>query len=104
MMSTRRSKLCPAPPVIEFPQALGPGPGASFRERIRPDLELHQLARRSLAAFDVKRRARRVGAPDAFPLPSRLHIVNAPVHPFRVKTHRVWNAERQELAVNEREQ
>src|SRR4030095_7834953 len=75
-----------------------------LRQRIRPHLESNQLARRALAALHVERRARRDRRVDALALPASLRIVDAPVHSLREEPHRVGHAQREELAVDEREQ
>src|SRR5262245_66552353 len=58
---------------------------SSPRQRIRPDLELHHLRQRALAALDVERRALAVGRPDAAALPARVRIVDASVHALGVE-------------------
>ena len=76
----------------------------SFREWIRPHLELHNLARRAFAAFHVKRRSRADGRPQAAPFPATLRIVDAAIQPLRVIAHRVWDAEDDPFAVLQHEQ
>src|SRR5687767_16006895 len=73
-------------------------------ERAATDLELHQLARGSVAAFGMERGACRVGRPDPLPLPSASRIVDPPVEPLRLEAQWIGNAERQELAVDQRQQ
>src|SRR5213593_303806 len=76
----------------------------SLRERIGAKLELHDLARRPLAALDVERRPGAVGRPQPFALPAAIRIVDAAVHPLGVEAHRIGNAQVHELAVHEGEQ
>src|SRR5579871_6064312 len=75
-----------------------------FGERIRPNLELHELAGISLSAFGVERRSRCKGGPDAFSLPTPARVVDTSIDAFRVETHRVRHAERFELTVDEGQQ
>src|SRR5881628_26745 len=76
----------------------------SLRERIGAELELHDLARRPLAAFDVEGRSCGVGRPQPLTLPAGVRIVDAPVHPFGVEAHGVGNAKDDELPVHQGEQ
>src|SRR3989454_7364155 len=76
----------------------------SLRERIGAELELHDLARRPLAAFDVEGRSCGVGRPQPLTLPAGVRIVNTPVHPFGVEAHGVGNAKDDELPVHQGEQ
>src|SRR5262249_41791223 len=75
-----------------------------LRKRIRPALEFHQLARVSLAALRVERRAGCVRRVDSFALPAGVRVVDAAVHTLREETHRIRHAECQEFAVDERQQ
>src|SRR5262245_27664252 len=63
-------------------------------QRVRPHLELHQLAQRPPAAFHVKWRARRDARPDALPFPPSSRIVDAAVDALRVEAHGIRDAER----------
>src|SRR5262245_30274870 len=65
---------------------------SSPRQRIRPDLELHHLRQRALAALEMERRALAVGRPDAAALPARVRIVDASVHAFGVEAERIRHA------------
>src|SRR5437667_10332726 len=76
---------------------------ASPSERVGPELELHDLARRPLAALDVERRARGVGGPQPLALPAGVRIVDAPVHPLGVEAHGVGHAKAAEPAGREGE-
>src|SRR5213593_3291035 len=76
----------------------------SLRERIGAKLELHDLARRPLAAFDVERRPGAVGRPQPLALPASIRIVDAPIHPLGVEAHRIRDAQVHELPVDEGEQ
>src|SRR5262245_14841761 len=73
------------------------------RQRIRPDLELHHLRQRALAALEMKRSALAVSRPDAAPFPAGVGIVDASVHALRIKPERVGHAHVHPLAVNQRE-
>src|SRR3989449_10836295 len=76
----------------------------SPREGIGAELELHDLARRSLAAFDVERRPRAVRRPQPLAFPACTRVVDAPVHPLGVEAHRIGDTQVDELAVHEGEQ
>src|SRR5712691_4953878 len=76
----------------------------SPRERVGTKLELHDLARRPLAALDVERRSGAVGRPESFALPASIRIVDAPIHPLGVEAHRIRNAKVHELPVHESQQ
>src|SRR5882672_7342776 len=73
------------------------------RQRIRPDLELHHLRQRTLAALEVERRALAVGRPDAAAFPAGVGIVDATVHALGIEAERVGHAHVDPLAVDERE-
>src|SRR5688500_8792708 len=79
-------------------------PRLSFRQRVRPQLELEHLARGALAALHVERRARADGGPEAASLPAAVGIVNSPVQPLGVEPSRVWNAKHDPFPVLPREQ
>src|SRR5262249_738015 len=72
------------------------------RQRIRPQLELHHLAGRALAAFDVIGRAPRIGRPQAFALPAAIGIIDAAIEPLGVEAHRIRHPQRDALAVHQR--
>src|SRR6058998_2108649 len=76
----------------------------SLREGIGAKLELHDLARRPLAAFDVERRPRAVRRPQPLAFPACTRVVDAPVHPLGVEAHRIGDTQVDELAVHEGEQ
>src|SRR5438093_13464411 len=81
------------------------GPRALLRcQRIRPYLEVHHLARRSFAGLHVEWRARAHRRVEAAPFPTRLRIVDPPVHPLRVEADRIRNAQDDPLAVLQHEQ
>src|SRR5262245_64016360 len=71
------------------------------RQRIRPDLELHHLRQRALAALDVERGALAVGGPDAAAFPARVRIVDAPVHALGIEAERVGHAHTDPLGIDE---
>src|SRR5436190_22335541 len=52
----------------------------SMRERIRTQLQLHELRRLALAAFAVERRTVAGACPHAAALPAGIRIVDAPVN------------------------
>src|SRR5262245_17690335 len=79
-------------------------PANLLRQWIRTNLELHQLAGVPFSTFSVEWRSSRVGGPDGFTLPTAIGVVNAAIHAFCIKAHRIRNAERQELAINESQQ
>src|SRR5206468_5493875 len=87
-----------------MPRAPSVGAGSLARERVRTQLELHDLARRPLAAFHVEGCARTDGRPQAAPLPAGIRVVDASVHPLRVEAERVRYPQIDEVAVHEREQ
>src|SRR5215831_19070442 len=62
-------------------------------ERIGSHLKLHELARRPLTPFGVKRRARRVSAEDRLALPAAIGVVNPSVHALGEKAHWIRHAE-----------
>src|SRR6267143_5090728 len=62
-------------------------------EWVRPQLELHSLARRALAAFQVPGRAGRIRRPQPFAFPAAFRIVDAPIHALGEEAHRVGNSE-----------
>src|SRR2546425_5578663 len=76
----------------------------SLRERIGAQLELHDLARRPFAAFDVERCPGAVGRPQPLALPASIRIVDASVHPLGVEAHRIGDAKVDELPVHQGEQ
>src|SRR5437667_1959870 len=82
----------------------GSGRCASRRERIGTKLELHDLARRSLAALDMEGRSGAVGRPQSLALPASIRIVDAPIHPLRVEAHGIRDAKGDELPVHEGQQ
>src|SRR5688572_8245568 len=92
MMQPRRANV---------PGAQSCAPGIStvclLREGIRTNLELHQLARRSLSAFDVRHRFRGIGRPDAPALPPSLRIVDAAVEQLRIEPLRIGDTQNGKL-------
>src|SRR5258705_269500 len=76
----------------------------SLGERVGPHLEVHYFTRSSLAGLHVKWRAGADRRVEPAPFPARFRIVDAAVHPFRVETDRIGNAEHDPLAVLEDEQ
>src|SRR5205823_13931342 len=76
-----------------MPRAPSVGAGSLARERVRTQLELHDLARRPLAAFHVEGCARTDGRPQASAFPAGGWVVDAPVHPLRVEAEWVRHAQ-----------
>src|SRR3989442_7804033 len=77
---------------------------ASRRKRIGTKLELHDLARRPLAAFDMEGRSGAVGRPQSLALPASIRIVDAPVHPLGVEAEGIRDAKGDELPLHEGQQ
>src|SRR5437867_11633179 len=82
----------------------GSGRCASRRERIGTQLELHDLARRSLAALEMEGRSGAVGRPQSLALPASIRIVQTPIHPLGVEAQWVRDAKGDELSVHEVQQ
>src|SRR3989442_13207859 len=72
-----------------------------LRQRAGSNLELDNLARVSLTAFDMGRSASSVGGPDAFPFPTGTRIIDAAIDSFCIEAHRVRDAEAEELAIHQ---
>src|SRR5438552_12517132 len=68
------------------------------RQRIRADLELHDLALRALSAFDMPDKMCPVVRVKRPALPSGASVVDAPVHAARVEAERIRDAQRRPLA------
>src|SRR5882672_9728929 len=83
VQSKRRVSLSRDPPS-NCHQAIG-----SIRQRVGPDLEVHDLALLALAAFDMRRGTARIGRENALALPTGAGIVDAPVHVLREEAHGV---------------
>ena len=85
-----------------------------MRQRIGAQLEVHhQRARQRLArrartggvnAFDVRWRSVAGGHPQSFALPAGIRIVDAAVHAFGEETHRIGDAQFNDLPVRHRVQ
>src|SRR5262245_20633796 len=60
-----------------------------FCQWIRPHLEMHHLACRAFPRLHVEGRTRTDRRPDAAAFPARVRIIDAAVHPLRVKAHRI---------------
>src|SRR5207248_2766194 len=59
---------------------------------------------RALAAFEVERRARRHGRPQAAAFPAFFRVIDAPVEPLGVVAEWIGHAQHNELAIDQREQ
>src|SRR5687768_9540722 len=75
-----------------------------LRQGVWPNLELHYLTCRPLAALHVERRPRADGGPEPSPLPALRRVVDAAVHPLRVEPERVGYAHRHPVPAAERQQ
>src|SRR5260370_31621193 len=73
-------------------------------QRMRPHLELHELARGSFGAFHVEWGSRRDGRVEALPFPAAVRIIDAAVEALCVVAHRIRHAQRYELAVVQHQQ
>src|SRR6059036_3559743 len=76
----------------------------SLRQRIGTKLEVQDLGLCPFAAFDVERSPVAEGRPQTFALPAGLWIVDAPIHPFGVKTHGIGHAKSDEFPVHHGQQ
>src|SRR5438105_9611386 len=76
----------------------------SMRERIRSHLDLHRARLRAPAGFHQPRRAVTVRAPQSAAFPSGVWIVDAPVESLGEEADRVRDAQRDHLAVLERDE
>src|SRR5207249_10339920 len=70
-----------------------------LRQRIRPQLEVHHLAGRSLPRFHVERRASADRRVHSSALPPCLRIVDPAVHPLGIETRRIRHAQHDPLTV-----
>src|SRR5262249_38165983 len=76
----------------------------SPREWVGAELELDDLARRPLAAFDMEGCSGGVGRPQPLAFPAGIRVVDAPVHPLGIEAHRIRDTQGHELAIDEGEQ
>src|SRR5262245_12212777 len=74
----------------------------SVSQRIRADLDMNGTRARALAAFHQPRRTIAIGTPESAALPTCIWIVNAPIEPFGIETHRIRNAQHDHFAVLQR--
>src|SRR5579871_6767444 len=77
-------------------RALWRRPRRSVRQRVRTQLELHQLGLSSLAALHVEGGACGDWGVDCFALPAGIRIVDAAVQAFRVVAHGVGDTQGEE--------
>src|SRR5262249_30366441 len=75
-----------------------------LRQWVGPNLEFHDFARGSFAAFCVEGRTCRVGRIDGLSFPAGVRIIDATVDTLTVEAHRVRYSQREELTVDECEQ
>src|SRR5580704_5355982 len=73
-----------------------------MRQRIRPDLDMDGDRQRSLAAFLQPWRPVAFRRPQAFAFPAGFGIVDARIEPLGIEAHRIRDAQRYHLAVDER--
>ena len=80
-----------------------PGPiyVRSVRKRVRTNLELDDLGRRSLAGFTMEWCPVAVRRPQTTALPAAIRIVDAAIETFGVEAERIRNAQHDHLAVDE---
>src|SRR5262249_1350362 len=84
-------------------EGIAPG-GGSMRQRTRAPLDLPRARTAAHAVLGEPRRAVAVGAPQAAALPAAVRVVDARVEPLGVEAHRVGDAQRDHLAVLERDE
>src|SRR5215467_6132223 len=63
-------------------------------QRVRPDLEFHDLALRAFSTFDMPDEMRAVVCPQRPAFPPGIGIVDAAIHAARVKAERIGNPQR----------
>ena len=63
------------------------------RQRIRPNLEVHDLAFSALSAFDMPHEVGTVIRPEPAAFPAGVRIVDAPVHTARIESEGIRNAQ-----------
>src|SRR5262245_32380266 len=68
-----------------------------LRERVGPHLEFHRLRQRSLAAFNVPRRVRRVARPEPLALPAGIRVVDPSRASSREEAERIRHTQRDEF-------
>src|SRR5580692_2877801 len=76
----------------------------SPRQRIRAHLEVHDLRRVLLAAFQVERRAVAGVRPDAAAFPAGIRIVDPAIEALRPEAHRIGHDHVDQLAILEGDQ
>src|SRR3990170_984690 len=77
---------------------------SSPRQWIGTELELHDLARRALAAFHVEGRSRAHRRPEPAALPAGGGIVNSTVQPFGEEPQRVGDAQDDPLSLPQQQE
>src|SRR5579864_373787 len=82
----RRETVMPVLPSVLYSTALA-------SQRIGPQLEFHDFALCTLTAFYVPDEVRPIVGVERAALPSDIGIVDAAVHPARVESKRIRNAE-----------
>src|SRR5438270_5084081 len=87
--------------VVEPASRFNQPPSALFRQRIGTKLEVHYLAHLAFAALDMGGGAVGEGGPQAFALPTRGHIVEAPVHPLGEIADGIGDAHHDPFAVHD---
>src|SRR6185295_13720822 len=64
------------------------------RQRIRSQLKVHHFPLGALAAFDMPDEVGAVVRPQPATLPTRARIVDPAIHPARIESERIRNAQR----------
>jgi hypothetical protein len=94
----------------EAAKALGTSPASAHHRVASPSkgigakLQLHDLARRPLAALDVERSSGAIRRPHRLALPAGICIVEAAIHPLGIKAHGIGHAQIDELSVHQGEE
>ena len=73
---------------------------ALLRERVGPDLKMHDDRLRTFTAFLQPRCAVAFRYPDAAAFPACARIIDAALETFRVKAQRVGNTQRDEFVIH----
>src|ERR1700728_914152 len=90
--------------LVAFSRAWIPKHWTSIGEWIGANLEVDHLGTRPFSSLAVEGRAVTPGGPHSLPFPSGLWIVEASVHPFGKKAHRIGYAQYREFAVHQSDQ
>src|SRR5689334_8976723 len=91
-------------PLPDPPPHAGEAKERSVRQRIRPYLDVYGARTAAHAVLGEPWRAVAVGAPQAAALPAGIRVIDARVEPLGIETHRVGDAQRDHLAILERDE